>query len=614
MAGAGRLVYYLKKIRPYNIVKGLRYLKHFGLKEFLIRLQERMEPEDIPYGPWYEHYRPSKEELERQEKRNWKKKTLFSVVVPVYRTPETFLREMIDSVLSQTYPFWELCIVNADPQDAAAARVLEEYAKKDERIRVRNLEKNAGIAENTNEGIRMAFGEWICFLDHDDVLSPAALWKFADHLEGHPETDVLYSDEDKIAGNTGEHLQPHLKPDFNPDLLRSNNYICHFLAVRRSLLEKAGLLDSRYDGAQDYDLVLRCSEKAREVGHVPEILYHWRTHEASTADNPVSKMYAYEAGASAIREHLKRCGLEGTVELKKDPGFYRVIYPVCGEPAVSIIVPNRDEAETLRKCISSIREKSTYRNYEILIIENNSVQPETFELYRELAKIENVRILRWKKEFNYSAINNFAAARAKGEYLLFLNNDTEVITPGWIEEMLGTCQRPDTGAVGVRLYYPDDTIQHAGVVIGIGARSGGVAGSMFVGMKRQFSGYMHKAQLMQDLSAVTAACMLVKRSVFEAAGGFDEKLAVAFNDVDLCLRIRNAGYLIVYDPYAELYHYESKSRGSEDTKEKVRRFQGELEYMRSRHTDILRGGDPYYNKNLSLSHWNYSLREGARME
>ncbi len=614
MAGTGRLVHFLKKIRPYNIVKGLRYLKHFGPKEFLVRLQERMEPEDIPYGPWYEHYRPSKEELARQEKRNWKEKTLFSIVVPVYRTPETFLREMADSVLAQTYPFWELCIVNADPQDEAVSRVLAEYAEKDERIRVRDLEKNAGIAENTNEGIRMAGGEWICFLDHDDVLSPAALWKFAEHLEKHPETDLLYSDEDKIAGSTGEHLQPHLKPDFNPDLLRSNNYICHFLAIRRSLLEKTGLLDSRYDGAQDYDLILRCSEKARRVGHVPEILYHWRTHEASTADNPVSKMYAYEAGAGAIRAHLSRCGLKGTVELKKDPGFYRVIYPVSGEPLVSIIIPNRDEAETLRKCISSVREKSTYRRYEILIIENNSVQAETFELYRELAKLENVRILRWKKEFNYSAINNFAAARAKGEYLLFLNNDTEVITPGWIEEMLGTCQRPDTGAVGVCLYYPDDTIQHAGVVIGIGARSGGVAGSMFAGMKRRFSGYMHKARLMQDLSAVTAACMLVKRSVFEAAGGFDEKLAVAFNDVDLCLRIREAGYLIVYDPYAELYHYESKSRGSEDTKEKVRRFQGELEHMRSRHTDILRHGDPYYNKNLSLSHWNYSLREGARME
>ncbi len=614
MAGTGRLVHFLKKIRPYNIVKGLRYLKHFGPKEFLVRLQERMEPEDIPYGPWYEHYRPSKEELARQEKRNWKEKTLFSIVVPVYRTPETFLREMADSVLAQTYPFWELCIVNADPQDEAVSRVLAEYAEKDERIRVRDLEKNAGIAENTNEGIRMAGGEWICFLDHDDVLSPAALWKFAEHLEKHPETDLLYSDEDKIAGSTGEHFQPHLKPDFNPDLLRSNNYICHFLAIRRSLLEKTGLLDSRYDGAQDYDLILRCSEKAHRVGHVPEILYHWRTHEASTADNPVSKMYAYEAGAGAIRAHLSRCGLKGTVELKKDPGFYRVIYPVSGEPLVSIIIPNRDEAETLRKCISSVREKSTYRRYEILIIENNSVQAETFELYRELAKLENVRILRWKKEFNYSAINNFAAARAKGEYLLFLNNDTEVITPGWIEEMLGTCQRPDTGAVGVCLYYPDDTIQHAGVVIGIGARSGGVAGSMFAGMKRRFSGYMHKARLMQDLSAVTAACMLVKRSVFEAAGGFDEKLAVAFNDVDLCLRIREAGYLIVYDPYAELYHYESKSRGSEDTKEKVRRFQGELEHMRSRHTDILRHGDPYYNKNLSLSHWNYSLREGARME
>jgi GT2 family glycosyltransferase len=316
-------------------------------------------------------------------------------------------------------------------------------------------------------------------------------------------------------------------------------------------------------------------------------------------------MYAYEAGAGAIRAHLSRCGLKGTVELKKDPGFYRVIYPVSGEPLVSIIIPNRDEAETLRKCISSVREKSTYRRYEILIIENNSVQAETFELYRELAKLENVRILRWKKEFNYSAINNFAAARAKGEYLLFLNNDVRGdISSDWLTEMLGVCQRKDVGAVGARLYYPNNRIQHAGIVIGIG----GVAGAMFVDLPKGRGGYMHKAAIMQDLSAVTAACMLVKREAFEKAGGFTKELAVAFNDVDLCLKIGKNGYRIVYDPFAELYHDESRTRGAEDTPEKVKRFQSEIEYMRVHWLDIIKNGDPNYNPNLSLKKWNYSLR------
>lgn len=595
---------YLKKLKPYNIQKGLRYLKHYGPKEFWIRLCERMEPEEVPYGPWFEKHKPSAEELERQRKKKWKNPPLISVAVPVYRTPPGFLEQMILSVKEQTYPHWELCIVNASRGEDGMEQVLGRYAGGDERIRVKNLEENLGIAGNTNEALEMARGEFVGLLDHDDLLAPQALFRIAEALTADPQADAVYTDEDKVTTDLSEHFQPHFKPDFNLDLLRSNNYITHFFVVRTRLAREAGGFRREFDGAQDYDFIFRCTEEAKKVLHVPEVLYHWRTHKASTADNPASKMYAFEAGKRAIEAHLARCGQEGTVSLRKDLGFYRVEYPVRGEPLVSILIPNRDQKKTLEKCLNSIWEKSTYKNYEILIVENNSSSPEIFDYYREIEKRPGVRILTWKEGFNYSAINNFGEKSAAGDYLLFLNNDVEVINPRWIEELLGNCQRKEVGIVGAKLYYPDDTIQHAGTVIGIG----GIAGHAFLNMPRSRTGYLHKASLQMDLSAVTAACMMMKRQVFKQLGGFEERLSVAFNDVDLCLRTVQAGYLVVYNPEVELYHYESKSRGAEDSEEKVRRFQEEIEFMRCRWMDLLKKGDPYYNRNLTLSKWNYSLR------
>lgn len=593
------------KMSPYMIQKGLRYLKHYGVKGFWVRLHERFEPEEVPYGPWYEQYIPTREELEKQRKKKWNYGPKISIIVPAYKTPEAFLRQMMDSLLAQTYANWELCIANASPEDASMEYVLKEYAKKDSRILWKKLEENKGIAENTNEAFAMATGAFMGLLDHDDLLAPNALYEVAKALETEPDIDVLYTDEDKVRGDEVlEHFQPHLKPDFNIDLLRSNNYICHFFVVRKSLLEKAGGFRREYDGAQDYDFIFRCTQAAGKIHHIPEILYHWRTHQSSTADNPESKLYAFEAGKRAIEENLRQNGLIGEVSHTKDYGFYRVKYPVQGEPLVSIIIPNKDAKEDLEKCIRSILEKSSYTNYEILIVENNSTGEEIFSYYKELSENSRIRLLRWKREFNYSAINNYGAKKAKGDYLLFLNNDTEVISPDWIEEMLGFCQRPDTGIVGARLYFGNNTVQHAGTVIGIG----GIAGHMFTDMPRERSGYMHKAAIIQDLSAVTAACMMVKRQVFDEVQGFEEQLSVAFNDVDFCLRVREKQYLVVYDPYVELYHYESKSRGAEDSKEKVRRFQSEIEFMRCRWENLLKKGDPYYNKNLSLVKWNYSLK------
>lgn len=611
---SNRVIRFLKKLKPYNIQKGLRYLKHFGLKEFLVRLSERMEPEEVPYGPWYEEHRAKPEELERQRKQSlaWENFSggeesacVFSIAVPVFRTPAKFLCEMIESVRSQSFPFWELCLANADPEDREVAEILERYCREDRRIRVKNLKENKGISENTNAALAMARGEFVGLLDHDDLLAPDALYEMAARLEKDGGIDVFYTDEDKVTTDLSEHFQPHLKPDFNLDLLRSNNYICHFFVVRREIAERIGGFRPEFNGAQDYDFIFRCTEEAEKIVHIPRILYHWRVHSASTADNPASKMYAYEAGKRAIEGNLERSGVRGVVSLRQDYGFYDVHYPVEGEPLVSILIPNKDQKETLMHCIHSVLETSTWKNLEILIIENNSEREETFACYRELEKDPRIRILTYPgKTFNYSAINNFGAQQAKGEYLLFLNNDIEVITPDWIEQMLGNCQRPEVGIVGAKLYYPDNTIQHAGIIIGIG----GIAGHAFLGLARAKSGYLHKASLQMDYSAVTAACMMMKAEAFRKAGGFEEKLTVAFNDVDLCLRTVEQGWLVVYDPHVEMYHYESKSRGAEDSEEKLRRFQQEIEFMRTRWIRLLKDGDPNYNPNLTLSKWNYSLR------
>lgn len=599
-----------RKLSPYTIRKGFRYMKHYGPKEFWIRLHERFEPEEVPYGPWYQAYIPTEETLETQRKQKFDYSPLISIAVPAYQTPVEFLRQMIESLIVQTYSNWELCIVNASPDNEEMQKVLAEYSAGDSQVRFCNLKENLGIAENTNRAFAMTKGEFVGLLDHDDLLAPNALYEIVKILQDHPQADALYTDEDKVTTELDEHFQPHLKPDFNLDLLRSNNYICHFFVVRKSIVEKAGGFRKEFDGAQDYDFIFRCTENAGEVLHVPEILYHWRTHKASTADNPASKMYAFEAGKRAIEAHLERTGTKGEVSHTQDLGFYRVKYPVQGKPLVSVIIPNKDEKETLQTCLEMLEKNTGYQNFEIIIVENNSTTDEIFRYYKELSGNRKIHLLRWGKEFNYSAINNFAVAHAKGEYLLFLNNDVKSINPDWLEEMLGVCQRPEVGGVGAKLIYPDNTIQHAGCVIGMG----GIAGHMFVDMPADRTGYLHKASLLQDMSAVTAACLLMKKEVFEQAGGFTEGLAVAFNDVDLCLKVRKNGYLIVYDPYAKLYHMESKTRGAEDSKEKVRRFQTEIEYMRCHWIDILKNGDPCYNKNLSLTKWNYSLKPILGME
>ena len=610
----------LQKLKPYYVRKAFRYLRHYGPKDFLIRVRERLAPEEVPYGPWYEAHRADQELLAREREIFRKeyegcpdpgKTPLFSVIVPAWRTPARYLKELMNCVLGQSFGDLELVIANASPGEEEMARILQEMAECDSRLRVVPLAKNGGIAANTNAAIAASRGTFLCFMDHDDLIAPDALYE-AWRLIRSKGVDLIYTDEDKIRDGpdgTLEHFQPHFKPDFNPDLLRSNNYICHFLMVRKSLIEEAGALREGFDGAQDYEFVLRLTDRIApdRIGHIPRVLYHWRTHEQSTADNPDSKRYAYESGKRALKEHLERNNLCGKVSQTKDHGFYRIRYQVTERPMVSVIIANRESPDMLGRCIAAIRAHTRYENLEIIVVENNSSSKEILDLYRRLRR-EKVTVVRWKAgpgepEFNFSAINNFGVKRAKGEYLVFLNNDVEV-KEGWLEELLGVVQRPGTGAAGAKLFFPDGRIQSAGIVVGIG----GIAGSLFTGMRGTFSGYLHKASLMQDLSAVTAALMIVKRSAFEQAGGFDEKLAVAFNDVDLCLKIGREGLLVVYDPFAEAIHHESASRGDEYTKDKAARYRQEAALMKDRWADYYEKGDPYYNPNLSLDRWDYTLK------
>ena len=597
----------LKKLSPYTIQKGFRYLKHYGPKEFWIRLHERFEPEEVPYGPWYAAYVPDEETLEKQRKHKFNYAPLISIAVPAYQTPVEFLKQMIESLISQTYTEWELCIANASPDNEEMQRVLADYSAKDVRVRFCNLKENLGIAENTNRAFAMAKGEFMGLLDHDDLLAPNALYEIVNALQDHPQADALYTDEDKVTTDLDEHFQPHLKPDFNLDLLRSNNYICHFFVVHRSIVEKAGGFRKEFDGAQDYDFIFRCTEKAKEIVHIPKVLYHWRCHQDSTASNPQSKLYAFEAGSRAIMEHYHRMGIEAEkVEKGVDYGIYHTTFKIKDNPLVSVIIPNKDHRQDLDLCIRSMITRGTYKNLEFVVIENNSTDPETFAYYEAIQKeFPQVRVVTWTREFNYSAINNFGVQAAKGQYLLFLNNDTELIAENFVEEMLGFCQREDVGAVGARLLYQDDTIQHAGVVIGFG----GVAGHTFIGLHKAENSYFHRAMCAQDYSAVTAACMMSKKSVFDAVGGFSEDLAVAFNDIDYCMKVRSLGKLVVYAPYALLYHYESKSRGLEDTPEKVARFNREVAKFAKKWPEILKNGDPYYNPNLTLRKSNFALRD-----
>ena len=563
------------------------------MKRYMI-MGTAAEPEEF-YQIWINKNEPDEEELEKQKNTKFDINPKISIIIPMFNTPEKFFEELVDELIEQTYPNWELCLADGSPEKNEK---LEKIYKKDKRIKYKFIGKNKGISGNTNAALELATGDFIALLDHDDLLPRFSLYEIVKCINKNPDVDFIYTDEDKFEELGGKRYDPYFKSDFAPDTLRANNFICHFSIFKKELMNELGGFRSEFDGAQDYDIILRMSEKAKKIIHIPKILYHWRVHALSTAKSGgTAKPYAYEAGIKAVQAHIDRIGLKGEVVSGNTLGTYKVNYEIKGNPKVSIIIPNKDYASTLKVCLKSIKKLTTYENYEIIVVENNSEEQKTFDYYDEINGKDKIKVVKYpEKGFNYSKIINYGVANSDGEYIIQLNNDTELITPNWIEEMLGFAQREDVGAVGAELFYPDKSIQHAGIIIGIG----GVAGHVFRNIPHGMHGYFSKDAMIQNMSAVTAACIMAPRKMYEAVGNMDEKFEVAFNDVDFCLKIREQGKLIVYNPYVQFIHYESKSRGFEDTLEKQKRFKGEVERFQNKWKKILKDGDPYYNINLRL--------------
>ncbi len=554
---------------------------------------------------------PSEEETKRQRETVFARRVKISILVPLWNTPKEFLIEMIDSVMNQTYQNWELCLADgSDAEHAYVGEICAEYAAKaNGRIVYKKLLKNEGISGNTNQCYKMAAGDFIGLFDHDDVLHPSVLFEYVKAIN-EQDADYLYCDETTFkSGDINKMLTMHFKPDYAPDNLRANNYICHLSVFSRELLEGTELFRTQFDGSQDHDMILRLTDNAKKVVHVRKLLYYWRSHAGSVAAGIGAKPYAIAAAKGAIADHLQNHGMKHfqITSTRACETIFRIRYQILGNPKISIVIPNKDHAEDLLRCVNSIVEKSTYGNYEIIIVENNSTTEEIKALYQQLTEAHDfIKVAVYEGKFNYSAVNNFGVKYTTGDYILLLNNYTEVITANWMEELLMYAQREDVGAVGAKLLYPDKTIQHAGVVIGLGAHR--TAGHSHYKVPQQNLGYMGRLCYAQNMSAVTGACLLVKKSLYEQVGGLEEAFEISLNDVDFCLKLRDAGYLNVWTPFAQLYHHESVSRGLDDQGEKAKRYDRESAMFREKWKLVLEQGDPYYNPNFSLDRSDFALR------
>lgn len=592
--------YYTKKYGVFSTIKKI-IKKSFNR---LFRKKLDLNNDITPYQVWIQNNEPTEEELEKQKITKFEKNPKISIIVPMYNTPARFFEELVDCLINQTYSNWELCLADGSPDKNSE---LKKIINKDERIKYKFLNDNKGIPGNTNEAIKLATGDFLALLDHDDLLPKFCLYEIVKCINENPDVEFIYTDEDKIEGEKENRKDPYFKPDFSSDTLRSNNYITHLSVFKKELMNKLGGFRDAYNGAQDYDIIIRATEETQNIVHIPKVLYHWRVHPQSTAMDSEAKPYAYEAGKKVIEDHLKRQGLEATVNHGGDiKGIYEVQYKVQGNPKVSILIPNKDSVKLLKNCINSILNKTTYDNYEIIIIENNSEESKTFSYYDSLKENEKIKLITYtEKGFNYSKIINFGVKNSDADFVVQLNSDTEIITPNWLEKFIGYAQREDVGAVGARLYYEDGSIQHAGIVVGIC----NLAANMLTGLPKGVHAYFGKDCLIQNMSAVTGACLFSRREIYEEVGYMDEEnFKVAFNDVDFCLKIREKGYKIIYNPFIELWHYESKTRGYEDTPEKKKRFENESNNFKTKWKEVLKRGDPYYNINLSLTTAQYDIR------
>lgn len=598
-----------------NLNKISYYFRRYGffqtLKKILkrvFRIKENRKTNQEQYKIWIQNNEPKEDILEIQKNHRFEKNPKISIVVPMYNTNEIFFKELVDSLKNQTYNNFELCLADGSEKEN---QNLKQYIV-DERIKYKYLSSNKGISENTNEAIKMSTGDYIGFLDHDDLLSPDALFEIVKCLNEQNFPDFIYSDEDKIDENY-ERFEPYFKPDFSPYTLECNNYITHFVVVKRELLNEVGMLNSKFNGAQDFDFVLRATEKAKNIAHISKILYHWRVHKSSTASVADSKPYAYEAGIKVIQEHLKRTNKRADVEYGHEvPGIYKIKYKVKGNPKVSILIPNKDNVDILKNCIESILKLTTYDNYEIVIIENSSEKEETFKYYTKISRNEKIRVLDYSKtlkknepeEFNYSKLINYGVKKVNGDFILQLNNDTKILTPDWLEQFIGYTQNKEIGIVGAKLYYEDKSLQHAGIIIGIS----GIAGNALVNLPYGKHAYFGREAATRNVSAVTGACLFSRKEIYKEVGYMDEEnFKVAFNDVDFCLKVLQKGYQIVYNPYIELIHYESKTRGYEYSKKQQERFENESNSFKEIWKDFIQKGDPYYNKNFTLKTCNYDI-------
>lgn len=594
------------KISKTDLRKGLSVLKNEGPFELYRKIKYRGGFLGQVYNDWFLYNRISKLGIDKQKSHIFDYNPKISIIVACYNTADKYLKDMIDSVLEQTYQNFELCISDGSDNDGVQNYIKEHYANNN-KIKYVRLDDNYGISGNMNAALKLATGDFLALYDHDDFLEPNTFFECVKALQGENRADVVYTDEDRYDDASKLYIDPCFKTDFNVDLFRSHNFVTHFFMVNMDIVKEIGGMNKEYDGAQDYDFMFRVFEKTDKIYHVHKILYHWRVYEASTAGNPESKLYAYDAGKRALEAHYKRIGIEADVEELPKPfyGTYKTTYKISGKPKVSVLIPNMNQKSTLENCLNSIFEKNIYENLEFVIVENNSTDEEIFNYYEELKNTHsNVKVIKYDGDFNYSKINNYGAEYCSGEYILFLNNDTELIEKDSISVMLGICQRKEVGAVGAKLLYADNTIQHAGVVIGFS----NYAGHVFNGIGANDYGYRLFPVICRDYSAVTAACMMVSKEDFMSVGGFDEQFTVACNDVDLCLKLRKADKLVVYTPFSLWYHYESKSRGYDTTPEKRERFLGEVEKFGKKWYEILENGDPYYNKNFDINKAPYILK------
>lgn len=598
---------------------GLLHYRLFGKAEGrmarLLTVQGTSEKKgQISYEEWhrkYGAYSEAEQPIFEEMGSTFPYRPLISVVMPVYKTPIRFLREAIESVLGQSYENFELCIADDASGSDEITQLLKHYQDTDSRVKLCLREQNGHISEASNSALELASGEFVALFDHDDLLDRNALFWVVDQLNKSPEVDLIYSDEDKVDAR-GRLFDPYFKSSFNYELFLAQNMICHLGVYRTALVRKVGGFRKGYEGSQDHDLALRVIEKTepQNIVHIPRILYHWRAIQGSTALATSEKSYTVSAGLNAVNDHFKRIKVNATVSIADGKsGHFRIRYQLPKRAAkVSIIIPTRDKAELLKQCIDSIITRSTYINYEIVVLDNGSQEEETIKYFAEISKAKNIKVVRDEGEFNYSRINNVAVRKSTGKFICLMNNDIEVITPDWIEEMVGFAQQKDVGCVGARLWYPDKTLQHGGIILGIG----GIAGHSHKYVSASNKGYFERAIHHQAFSAVTAACLMIKRSTYDEVGGLDEGLAVAFNDVDFCLRVRSAGYRNVWTPYAEMFHHESASRGAETTPEKQARFNGEVAFMKNRWSDALLN-DPYYNPNLTLEHEDFTIASPPRV-